>query len=178
MAENRISLQRYAMRFGTYMGVYWIIKFIFLPLGFTNPLLMFGFYGLTFAVPFIAYYFVRSYRDKVCGGEISFLQSWLFLIFMFMFAALLTAVVHFIYFRFIDNGFMINTMETIFSQFPAELQGLEAYKEQMDETLKLLRAMTPIELTMQLLSTNFLYCSILSLIIAPFVMKRKITPNS
>nr|DAZ07298.1 MAG TPA: hypothetical protein [Caudoviricetes sp.] len=32
MTESRSNLQKYAMHFGTYMGVYWILKFILFPL--------------------------------------------------------------------------------------------------------------------------------------------------
>ncbi len=30
---NRSYLQKYAMHFGTYMGIYWILKFILFPAG-------------------------------------------------------------------------------------------------------------------------------------------------
>lgn len=160
------------MHFGTYMGIYWIIAFIFFPLGFVNPFFSYLFFGLTLGVPFIGFFFAKTFRDKACGGRISFLQTWLFLVFMFMFAALLTAVAHYIYFRFIDNGFVITSLSTIINSFPAEgVAGLENYVAQAKEGLEILSAFTPIETTMQMFSQNFLYCSILSLIIAPFVMR-------
>ena len=49
--EQPITLQEGAMRFGTFMGVFWIIKFSFLPLGFTMPLLQLLFILLTLFVP-------------------------------------------------------------------------------------------------------------------------------
>ena len=39
-------------------------------------------------------------------------MHWIFTVFMYMFAALLTAVAHYIYFRFIDHGFVINAYES------------------------------------------------------------------
>ena len=39
MTENRSYLQKYAMHFGTYMGIYWILKFILFPLGLHIPFL-------------------------------------------------------------------------------------------------------------------------------------------
>ena len=176
MAENRISLQRYAMVFGTYMGVFWIFKFIFLPLGFTNGLFNLVFTVLTIAVPFMGYRFARIFRDKACGGTISFLQSWLFMVFMYMFAALLTAVAHYIYFRFLDNGFIVDQVTILMNNFHTDIPQMNAYVEQVKQTLDVIRALTPIEITMQLLSQNFLYCSVLALVTAPFVMKRN--PNT
>ena len=46
MTESRSNLQKYAMHFGTYMGVYWILKFILFPLGLSIPFLLFLFSGL------------------------------------------------------------------------------------------------------------------------------------
>lgn len=173
MAENRINLQKHAMLFGTYMGVYWIVKFIFLPLGFSNPFFLFLFTGLTLAVPFLGYRYVKMFRDKACNGVISFLQAWLFMVFMYMFAALLTAAAHYIYFRFIDHGFFINKMEEIISTIPTDAPELEKYVSQLNEGMDIVRTLSPIEMTMQLLSQNFLYCSILSLITAPFITRKK-----
>lgn len=92
MAENRGYMQRYAMLFGTYMGGFWILKFILFPVGLSVPFLLFLFMGLTLCVPFMGYYYARMYRNQVCGGGISFLHAWVFTVFMYMFAALLAAV--------------------------------------------------------------------------------------
>lgn len=43
MAENRGYMQRYAMLFGTYMGGFWILKFILFPVGLSVPFLLFLF---------------------------------------------------------------------------------------------------------------------------------------
>ena len=40
MTENKSSMQQYAMIFGTYMGLFWILKFILVPLGLTSPFLL------------------------------------------------------------------------------------------------------------------------------------------
>lgn len=161
------------MHFGTYMGIYWIAKFTLFPLGFTNPFFKFLFIGLTLGVPFMGYRYARMYRDKACEGEMSFLSAWLFMIFMYMFAALLTAVAHYIYFRFIDNGFIAEQMTANIELFPTELPNMKEFVDLMNATIETMNRMSPIELTMQLLSSNFLACSFLSLITAPFLVRRK-----
>lgn len=150
MAENRGYMQRYAMLFGTYMGGFWILKFILFPVGLSVPFLLFLFMGLTLCVPFMGYYYARMYRNQVCGGGISFLHAWIFTVFMYMFAALLAAVAHYIYFRFIDHGYVINTCET------------------MVDTL-----LSPIDITLQMISSNVFWGSILAFPTALFVMRRK-----
>ena len=149
MAENRGYMQRYAMLFGTYMGGFWILKFILFPVGLSVPFLLFLFMGLTLCVPFMGYYYARMYRNQVCGGGISFLHAWVFTVFMYMFAALLAAVAHYIYFRFIDHGYVINTCET------------------MVDTL------AQSNITLQMISSNVFWGSILAFPTALFVMRRK-----
>ncbi|MCK9159420.1 MAG: DUF4199 domain-containing protein, partial [Bacteroidaceae bacterium] len=89
MTESRAYLQKYAMKYGTYMGIFWIVKFILFPLGFTQPILSLLFIILTLGVPFLAYFLVKKYREEACGGYIRFTHALVFTIFMFMFASLL-----------------------------------------------------------------------------------------
>ncbi|MDR3119556.1 MAG: DUF4199 domain-containing protein [Mediterranea sp.] len=174
MAENKINLQRYAMHFGTCMGMYWIAKFILFPLGLSNPFLLLLFFVLTVAVPFLGAYYARSFRDKLCGGGITFMQSWIFMVLMYFFASLFVAVAHYVYFRYIDNGYVMDAYTRLFEQaqsVPGFTEIMEQY--QYKEVLDTIRSMSAIEITMQLLSQNMLYCSLLALITAPFITKRK-----
>lgn len=171
--ENRSFMNKYAMQFGTYMGFFWIVKFAFFPLGLTIPFLEFLFLILTILVPFVGYYLTRLYRDKVCGGGISFGHAWVFTTFMYMFAALLTSVGHYIYFRFIDNGFVASAYIEMVKQLgksqPADLG--DSLK-QIEDAIKMLGNLRPIELIMQLLSQNVIYGAFMALPIAFFVKKR------
>ena len=174
MAENRGYMQRYAMLFGTYMGGYWILKFILFPLGLMVPFLLFLFAGLTVCVPFMGYYYTRMYRNHVCGGNIGFLQAWIFTVFMYIFAALLTAVAHYIYFRFIDHGFVINTYENMLDSFSQDnIPGVEIYVNQLKDALAVMQTLTPIDITMQLMSQNVFYGSLLAIPTALFAMRKK-----
>lgn len=162
------------MHFGTYMGAYWVLKFILFPLGLTIPFLLFLFIGLTLGVPFMGYYYARMYRNKICGGEISFVQAWIFTVFMYMFAALLTAMAHFIYFRFIDQGFIINTYTVLLDNaLQASVPGMGTYISQFKEAMEVVRSLSPIDITLQLLSQNVFYGSILAIPTALVVMKKK-----
>ena len=114
MAENKGYMQRYAMLFGTYMGVFWISKFILFPIGLSVPFLLFLFMGLTLCVPFMGYYYARMYRNHVCGGGISFLHAWIFTVFMYIFAALLAAVAHYIYSKKIGVLLLKEHMQSIY----------------------------------------------------------------
>lgn len=171
-------MQRYAMLFGTYMGAYWIVKFAFFPLGLTAPFLLFLFVGLTAGVPFMGYHYTRMYRDQACGGGIGFLHAWLFNVFMYMFAALLTAAGHYIYFRFIDNGYLLDTYERLLdSMASTPLPGMEEYTSQLRTAMDSIRSLSAIEITLQLMSQNVFYGTLLGIPTALFAQKRLKTDN-
>ncbi|MEG1564273.1 MAG: DUF4199 domain-containing protein [Bacteroides sp.] len=173
MTDNRSFLQKYAMHFGTYMGIYWVLKFILFPIGLSIPFLLFLFIGLTLGVPFMGYYYVRMYRNKVCGGYINFVQAWIFTIFMYLFASLLAAVAHYLYFGFIDNGYIAHTyLDIINTAAKTPLSGIEPYVAQMRTVIELISSMTPIDITLQLLSQNVFYGTLLAIPTALIVMKR------
>lgn len=172
MTENRNYLQKYAMHFGTYMGMYWILKFILFPLGFTIPFLLFLFMCLTLAVPFLGYHYAKMYRNKICGGTIGFAHACLFTLFMYMFASLLVAVAHYIYFQFIDHGFIMNQYANLMQQVTTELPGMENEKEMLKNAIDSAQALSPIDITMQLLSSDVFFGSLIAIPTALFVMKR------
>ncbi len=174
MAENRSYMQRFAMLFGTYMGVFWVLKFILFPIGLTTPFLLFLFVGLTLCVPFMGFHYARQYRNEVCGGSMGFVQAWMFTLFMYMFAALLTSVAHYIYFRFIDNGYIIDFCDNqidIVAQ--SNIPGMDGYINTYRENIAAVRQLSPIEITLQLVSTNVFIGTLLAFPTALFVMKRK-----
>lgn len=174
MGEKRYNMQQYAMIFGTYMGVFWILKFTLVPLGMTSPFLLLLFICLTLCVPFMGYYYTKIYRDKVCGGTIGFLHAWVFDIFMYVCAALLTAVAHYVYFRFIDQGFMLDTLRQMLDTLTAEnMPGMEEYIKQMKSNIDTMGTLTPTDITLSMVSSNIYYCALLSIPTALIAMRKK-----
>ncbi len=172
MIENRALMQKYAMHFGTYMGIFWTLKFALFPLGFKIPFLMLLFICLTAAVPFMGFAYVKSYRDKICGGAINFGHAFIFTVFMYMFASLLASVPHYIYFQFIDNGYALEAYTDSFNQLREVLTFTEDENEMLTNLLEETKLLNPINITLQLLSSDIFYCSILALPTALFVKKK------
>lgn len=171
MNATQNLMYRCAMQYGTCMGVFWIGKFILFPLGFRMPFLSLAFMVLTLAVPFLAYYYARTYRDRFSGGAIRFSQAWVFTALVYVYAALLAAVAHFVYFQFIDQGFVLNAcMEMLEQQ--------KGFSAEMDAQVALLQEalgevdLSPIGITMQLFSSNVMYGSILAVPVALLVMRK------
>lgn len=167
-------MQRCAMQLGTYIGGYWILKFILFPLGLTIPFLSLLFIVLTLGVPFIGYYYARMYRKQACENSISFVHAWIFTVSMYMFAALLVAVAHYIYFRFIDNGYIISTFESQLELLAQSgIPRIDAYIDMYNEALVAVRTLTPIDITIQMISFNVFCGSLLAIPTALFVMRQE-----
>lgn len=174
MAEVKTYLRGYAMQYGTYMGIYWILKFIFFPMGLKFPILEVLFMVLTIGVPVLGYVYARRFRDRYCEGYISFFKAFAFCFLMYMFASILTAVAHYIYFQYIDNGFLFSSYEQLLQQ-AGKMEGMESLVEQMNGVLDVFRQLSPIQLTMQLVSQNIFYAGLLvSFPTALLVMRRRI----
>ena len=156
------------------MGIFWTIKFILFPLGMTNPLLLMLFFFLTLVVPVVGYQFARKYRDRECGGVISYSRAFLFTAFMYMFAALFATIIHYVYFKYIDNGLIVNTYYDMLNQLSAGATGeLETSINQIREALDVIAQLTPVEISLQLISQNIFYCIIIAIFTALLVMRYK-----
>lgn len=174
MTENKSTLQEYAMRYGTVMGIFWACKFVLFPLGMSMPLLLIIFFILTLSVPILGYLFVRKYREQQCEGVLNFSKAYIFTIFMYMFASLFVAVIHYLYFRYMDNGMIVNTYQGMIDQMNAVATGdMKESLEQFRTALDVVSSLTPLEITLQLLTQNIFYCSILAIPTGLLVMRNK-----
>lgn len=166
------------MIMGTYMGGFWILKFIFFPLGLTNPFLLFLFLGLTICVPFMAYYYTKMYRNRVCGGAITFSHAWSFTTLVYFFAALLTFVAHYVYFRYIDHGYILNAYEKIYEALTqSSISELEGYEQPMRDIIALMQTLSPFEYALKLFFQNIEFGVLLAIPTALFVMRRTPATN-
>lgn len=167
------------MIMGTYMGGFWILKFIFFPLGLTNPFLLFLFLGLTICVPFMAYYYTKMYRNRVCGGAITFSHAWSFTTLIYFFAALLTFVAHYVYFRFIDHGYILNTYESMINEVFAQssISELKGYEKPIRDIITQMRTLSPFEHAFNLFFQNIEIGVLLAIPTALFVMRRTPATN-
>lgn len=180
MDIEKNQLYRYAMQYGTCMGLYWIIKFGMLALGPHIPFFFFAFFVLTLGVPFLGYYYARLYRDRVNGGYMSFAHAWLFTFQHFLYASLLVSIVHYLYFRFVGQEILLDYYDqTLIAPL---LQSQQADEAELARQLQTLIAQykqvmpSPIQLVMQQLAQNAFYGSLLALPIALFVRRQPMHP--
>ena len=167
MEENKGLLLKCAMSYGLAMGIYWVIKYLFLIFGYSIPSLIFIYEGLSLAVPFIAYYLTKRYRQDI-GGSISFFHAWRFGIMLYFFAALIVSIEHFIFFQFIaPPDFLNNTM----TQAIVALKNADFNSEEIEAISR--TNFTPIHMAIQGIFNNIFYGIILSIPVAALVCRKQ-----
>ena len=173
METDRNVLRRHAMLLGTYMGVFWIVKFALFPMGVRTSFLMLLFVVLTCCVPFMGYRYLRLFRDQACGGVIGFGRAWWFTVLMYLFASLLTAAGHYVYFAFIDGGRLVVALQEMWQEaVEQDLPGVALYAETMEASFEQIGQLSPIDIVVQLFCQNMYFCIFLAIPTALLAMRR------
>ena len=177
-----------AMNFGAVVGLYYIVKFCLFPLSMHSTIAALLFLGMTIVVPLLVGLLTMRYRDLHCGGQIRFTQAFAFSALIMCFGALLVAAVHYIYFAYIDNGAVVAAVaqstemlqdidiESVEGVGTDTITQYNQYIELMQQTMQQLQAMSPIDITMGMLSSNVSWSFIISLPIALFTRHKTPQP--
>ena len=172
MTDQRKNFQEAAMRYGTMMGIFWTLKFVLFPLGMQSPLLLMAFCLLTLIVPVVGFFLVRQYRDRECDGVLTFSRAFLFTSFMYLFATLFVTIAHYIYFRYLDNGLIVGTYQDMLTQMSAiATDDMKASIEQFQQALDIIASLSPLDISIQLITQNVFYCTLIALPTALLVRK-------
>ena len=174
--EEYTQLKAFARVDGAYLGVAWIISFAFYICGLSSPLL--GLLGTLIAVlsPVFAAIRLGKFRDNARDGIISFRRAMAYYILMFLYASLLLALAQFVYFAYIDGGYLVSTYSAVMATPEAEAM-LKAYGISTQESISALAQTEPIYIVLNILSMNVTVGIILSLPAAA-IMKRSARPGS
>ncbi len=169
------QLKAFARVDGLYVSLVWIGSFACYVYGLTSPLT--SLFGMIAALvsPFYAGKRLKKYRDDVCEGTISFARAAFYYLSIFMYASLLFAVAQYIYFEFLDNGHLVNTIAATLSS-PEAGPLLKAYgldMKQVDMALAELREISPIFFAVNVLTTNIMIGAVLSIPAAAILKKEK-----
>lgn len=170
-ANDKKDFYQRAMYYGTMLGIVWSVMYILFFAGMESMTMLLACSALFFASPFIAIYFAVKYRKEECNDNMNFTQAWIFMFYMYICAGLLSALVSFLYLRFIDGGTFFMSLQEIL-QAGAELSGSdEAMMQQIQTALEVLEGLTPGNFVWQQLSNNLFNTSVLPLALAIFVRK-------
>ena len=168
-----VQLKAFARIDGALLAVLWVVSFACYVAGMTNPLYGMVAMLLMVATPFFVALRLGKFRDVGRDGIISFARGWAYAVYVFFYAAVLLAIAQYIYFAYIDHGYLMQAFSTALSA-PEAKQLMEQYglSQSMDENLELMGQLRPIDYALNVLTANIMAGVVLGLPIAA-VMRRK-----
>lgn len=154
--EEYEQIKAFARIDGAIMGVMWIISFACFIAQFYMPLLNMAALIFGIASIIVSAIRLRNFRDNILDGMISYWRAYGYSLLTYFYAALLLAAAQYIYFQFIDHGFLLNqyTAMTSSPEFKSimTLYGIKA--DEMKLTMDTIATLRPIDIALQFLTTN------------------------
>ena len=168
--ENN-SFYNQAMRGGTLLGLLWIAMYASCVASFGSPAFSFVFISLCIASPFYAGYIAKGYRQRECNGVLPFSKAFTFIFVMYLCASLLSAVAHFVYFQFIDKGFIMQLLVETSNMMKENQTQFGELATEFEKTVEQFQAMGTKGIVFNMLTSNIMNGILLSAIIALFVKR-------
>ena len=173
--EEYVQLKAFARQDGALLSMLLIGGFACYIKGMSHPLLGLVSLLLLTVSPFFAASRLRHFRDYAREGAITFMRGYAYTVLTFFYAGLLVAVAVYVYFAFLDQGYLLGKLSTILSSEEGR-QMIKIYgmADQMEEGMKTLREMRPIDFSLNMLTIIILAGFLLGLPIAICIKKVKV----
>ena len=171
-APEYIQLKAYARQDGFFLALLWTASFVCYILGITNELLAMLALGLAVMTPFFVAGRLRRFRDEGREGLISFGRGYAYTVFVFFYGAVLLAVVQFLYFAYMDHGYLLSTFSKILSSDEGRALVTQYGMTQMvEDSLSEMANIRPIDYALNILTVNIVIGFVLAFPIG-LVMQR------
>ena len=172
--QEYIQLKAFARQDGALLALLWTGSLLCYILGLTYPILGIVALILIVASPFFAASRLRHFRDYGREGVISFSRSYAYTILIFFYAGVLFAIAVYVYFAFLDKGFFLSKIMETFSSSEGR-EAIKAYgiEGQLDENIKFLSEMRPIDFALNMLTINIITGFFLGVPIAAVMQRAK-----
>ncbi len=171
MNKGNNILTQAAMKYGTYLGILWIITFAIYIQALSTPSLSIIFLILLISSPIFAGYLGIKYRKSECDNQIGFISSWALMIIIYLCAALLAAIACYIHFRFLDNGMALSMFKEQIDTYQS-LEISEEMKKSFTDTYNILANMSASDICIQYFLSNVFISTFLAPITALAVYKK------
>lgn len=169
--NHPISLNGEAMRCGTLLGLLWIAMYASILAGFGNIIFALLFLALYCASPIYAGYLAIRTRKRELNNIMPFFQAWMFLLIMYICASLLSAVAQFIYFRFLDDGYIMQMMQQAATIMANNPEIFDTMAKDFNAAIQEYQNLDTRHIVFSMLSSNIMNGTILAPIIALFVKR-------
>ena len=168
-APEYIQLKAFARQDGVLLALLWVSSFLLYILGLSNQMLGLAAVMLMLYTPFFVGTRLGKFRDYGREGLISFSRGYVYTILVFFYGGVLFAVAQYLYFAFMDQGFLVSQFSKMVNTDEAR-QMLQQYgmTEMMDESLQQMSAIRPIDYALNMLTINISLGFILGIPISLF----------
>ena len=172
-APEYIQLKAYARQDGFFLAILWIVSFACYIMGLSNQMLAMAALLMIVMTPFFVANRLRKFRDEGREGIISFARSYAYIIFVFFYGAVLLAVAQYLYFAYMDNGYLVSSFAKMISTDEGRTM-LEQYgmTKVVDDSLAEMAITRPIDYALNILTINITLGFILGIPIG-LIMQRK-----
>lgn len=150
-----VQLKAFARVDGALLALLWTVSFACYIYGISNPL--FGMVALLLMVstPFYVARRLKRFRDEDLHGVISLMRGWAFAILVFFYAAILLALVQYVYFAFIDHGYLLASLhQTLTTSEMKEALEQSGLAEAATESLQQMGQLRPIDYALNVMTMN------------------------
>ena len=154
-APEYIQLKAYARQDGFFLALLWIACFAGYIIGLTSQFMALASMLMVITTPFFVANRLKKFRDEGREGVISFGRSYAYTIFVFFYGAVLLAVAQYLYFAYMDNGYLVNSFAKMMTSEEGRMM-LEQYgmTKMVDESLAEMAATRPIDYALNILTIN------------------------
>ena len=173
-APEYIQLKAFARQDGALLALLWVGAFLLYIIGIQNQLLGLAAIMMMVYTPFFVGERLGKFRDYGREGLISFRRGYAYTVFVFFYGGVLFAIAQYLYFAFMDNGYLLSQFSKMVSSEEAQ-QMLQQYgmTEMMNESLKEMADIRPIDYALNMLTINISLGFVLGIPIS-LVMQRSV----
>lgn len=161
------------MEGGVWLGLYLIVRFVFTVASMYSVLSNVLALALFAGTPFVLYRIMLVYHRN--NGYISFFSLlWMMGIMLFFFASLISCIPEYIFYEFINPEYVTELFSNTFVMLD-EMNLLEgnASVESLRKALDEGGAPDSMQMILQSIWSNVFFGSLLSMVVAPFVLRKK-----
>ena len=168
-----IQLKAFARVDGAMLAVLWVASFACYIAGIANPVYAMGAIVLMVITPFFVGRRLGKFRDEGRDGIIPLGRGWAYAIFVFFYAAILLAVAQYVYFAYMDQGYLLMSFSKSMSSPETEqLLQQAGLLQAMKDSLEMMGQMRPIDYALNVLTVNIALGIVLGLPIAALMQRR------
>lgn len=175
LRESYIHTRAFARIDGGKLGLFWIASFALFVLNFNYPLCGMLWMLTMIATPFLIGIMTRRHAVNQLNGKISYRRAYAYSFLTTFYAGLILAIAQWLYFQFMDNGFVINHYVSIIGSKDVNnaLTSMGYKMDDINEMVEMLKSLRPIDISLQILWSNIVAGLILSLTTALYASSRK-----